>query len=310
MRPPTERRGRGPEQRRRRDGDRPPFRPFDERSSASHHSASERRPRSMAEKASLLQRKALAVDSVIERAAGGNRAITMSDRVAACVPTGAVVVLLLACAAGVLGCGRSGIDDFPPGVDGGGLDVASSDGATDAPEEGDASAPCDARTCPTGCCSAQGTCEPGEARSACGFAGQVCVDCGSLGYQYCDPSTTRVAAPLRAAKRSPAAGAAMGSSASPATRSLRAAPAASSAPSARRGRRARPPVLASRARPRSAAARRPAPAGAATRRAPAIRASSTQSAEDTGRRAPTVPSRRQRRRATRGRRRPGASASR
>jgi len=63
------------------------------------------------------------------------------------------------------------------------LDVTA---ATDAAAALDAGAAVDATacsrvTCPSGCCDANGQCQPGVAANACGTAGGVCQDCASIG---------------------------------------------------------------------------------------------------------------------------------
>lgn len=47
-----------------------------------------------------------------------------------------------------------------------------------APSCGPTSAKCNASTCPAGCCTAEGRCEPGAQTSACGISGNACQECG------------------------------------------------------------------------------------------------------------------------------------
>lgn len=53
-----------------------------------------------------------------------------------------------------------------------------------APSEG--GAPCDATTCPTGCCDPSGACRVGTELDACGFGGVACGDCEQQGFDFCD----------------------------------------------------------------------------------------------------------------------------
>ncbi|HCF58915.1 MAG TPA: hypothetical protein DFS52_13100, partial [Myxococcales bacterium] len=57
--------------------------------------------------------------------------------------------------------------------------------------------PCDATTCPEGCCDTSGVCQPGNSAAACGAAGLACVGCegdnvcteGACGPPPCDATT-------------------------------------------------------------------------------------------------------------------------
>jgi hypothetical protein len=40
---------------------------------------------------------------------------------------------------------------------------------------------CDATSCPTGCCDANGVCQPGDTNAACGYAGVACTACTPAG---------------------------------------------------------------------------------------------------------------------------------
>lgn len=99
-------------------------------------------------------------------------------------------ILALPAAAAIVffaGCGRSDIDARYLYTDGGVPDVKL-DVSPDAPPGS-----CDALSCPTGCCDASGTCQPGDKLDACGLGGQQCSDCASQGFDYCDPKLQQCA---------------------------------------------------------------------------------------------------------------------
>lgn len=78
-------------------------------------------------------------------------------------------------------CGTS--DGAPTGC----ADTTGDGGATDGGGSSDGGAdggPCNATTCPNGCCSSNGTCMA-PTGSACGTNGEACVDCGRG--QMCNP---------------------------------------------------------------------------------------------------------------------------
>jgi hypothetical protein len=90
--------------------------------------------------------------------------------------------LFLILAVGTFGCGRSAlIDDIS--FDGG------TDGPTDARPDGHDGGTCNATTCPSGCCDANGVCQTGNTFDACGAFGQACRDCASVGADFCDSSS-------------------------------------------------------------------------------------------------------------------------
>ena len=77
----------------------------------------------------------------------------------------------------VAACGRSGLDDYLVG-DGGLPDVREGS----VPE----GSPCNASSCPSGCCDSTGKCQAGTATTQCGNAGEACESCPALGFQQCD----------------------------------------------------------------------------------------------------------------------------
>jgi hypothetical protein len=110
--------------------------------------------------------------------------------------------------------GRSGSQDAPRAdalsVEDGGADTGTSldaangqedSGPADAPYGGidvntlpeagtfDAFVPCGILNCSTGCCASDGTCAPGTADNACGYAGNHCTDC-TLQTQTCNAQTS------------------------------------------------------------------------------------------------------------------------
>ncbi len=58
------------------------------------------------------------------------------------------------------------------------VDAGSS---TDAGPTADSGAPCNATTCPTGCCAQNGACRAGGTDIACGTGGAACQDCTATG---------------------------------------------------------------------------------------------------------------------------------
>lgn len=88
------------------------------------------------------------------------------------------LVLALAVCALVASCGRSNLDAYTH-VDGG----PTFDGGVDGSEGGG----CDALSCPSGCCDANGQCQAGNSFTACGNLGASCANCQALGFQLCDP---------------------------------------------------------------------------------------------------------------------------
>ncbi len=107
----------------------------------------------------------------------------------ASVSWGWVVVCLAALLVCADGCSRSDIVDYAgagdggPFTDGTALFDSPADGAH--PTEG-GPAGCNATSCPSGCCDPSGVCLPGAALSACGAAGEACVDCQAQGFQLCN----------------------------------------------------------------------------------------------------------------------------
>src|SRR5262249_30449585 len=99
------------------------------------------------------------VDSVMESGDAAIKSITMREHPPLVPHPLPLPLSLLACLAGALGCGRSGIDDYQPALDAGTFDVSLPDGAIPAPEASadapvaEAGARCDGRTCPGGCCT-------------------------------------------------------------------------------------------------------------------------------------------------------------
>lgn len=84
-----------------------------------------------------------------------------------------VLVLAFVMLAVAAGCGRSDLNQYVFG-DGSVADVQNDAG------------PCDATTCPTGCCDPSGTCRDGTELNACGFGGVSCNDCPQEGFDFCD----------------------------------------------------------------------------------------------------------------------------